>query len=337
MRLSLLKSRSMRNSLQLKVVLPVFLFLITNTFAQTLTNPKDQPGELGIVQWYRNYDEALTASKKENKPVLILFQEIPGCATCRNYGKDVLSNPLLADAIANEFIPLAIYNNKGGEDARILKKYKEPSWNNPVVRIVNNQGNDIVGRVSGNYSAKGLYAAMDVALRRELIEIPEYFLLLGEELSAVGSKKKEVYYSMYCFWTGEKQLGAQKGVVNTEAGFMSGREVVKVTYNTDQVAEGDLDTYAKAHKMTPIPKSTSYRWAQNDEDYYLNHTDYKYVPLSELQRTKINSAVGNGKNGLEFLSPTQLKWIKELQANKNRKQLSSSFTKAWKEKIAMGQ
>lgn len=326
----------MSYSLKLQVFIPLFLFLMTSSFAQTRTDAKDQPGELGIVSWYRNYDEALAASKKQNKPVLILFQEIPGCATCRNYGNDVLSNPLLADAIENEFIPLAIYNNKGGADAQILKKYKEPSWNNPVVRIVNNQGKDIAPRVAGNYSAKGLYAAMDLALRLELIEIPEYFILLGEELLVGINNKKEVYYSMYCFWTGEKQLGAQKGVVHTEAGFMSGREVVKVTYNTDQVAQGDLDTYARAHKMTPIPKSTSYRWAQDDEDYYLNHTDYKYLPLSELQRTKINSAVGTGKNGLEYLSPTQLKWIKELQGNKNKKQLSSSFTQAWKEKIAMG-
>lgn len=326
----------MRYSFKIQIILFVFLLLLTSSFSQTRTNPNDQPSELGIVSWYRSYEEALVASRKEHKPVLLLFQEIPGCATCRNYGNDVLSNPLLADAIENEFIPLAIFNNKAGADAQILKKYKEPSWNNPVVRIVNELGEDIVPRVSGNYSTQGLYDAMDLALRRELIEIPEYFLLLGEELAATLGNRKEVFYTMYCFWTGEKELGSQHGVLNTEAGFMSGREVVKVTINTDKTKEAALDAFAKAHKMTSIKQSSSYRWAQDDEDYYLNHTDFKYMPLSQLQRTRINTAIGNGKDGLQYLSPTQRKWIQELQGDKDKKEPSSSFKTAWMHKVTVG-
>lgn len=323
----------MKTTLKSLGILVMLLSITSITEAQNKTNPNSQPEELGTVSWYRNYEEALTASAKENKPVLILFQEIPGCATCRNYGNDVLSNPLLADAIGNEFIPLAIYNNKRGADAEILKKYKEPSWNNPVVRIVNNGGSDIVPRVSGNYTAKGLYAAMDLALQKEFIEIPAYFKLLGKELSATSVKTKDTYYSMYCFWTGEKQLGSQEGVLNTEAGFMGGHEVVKVTYNESAIDKNDLDAFAKANRMKPIPQTSSYRWAQNDEDYYLQHTDYKYLPLTPLQRTKINSALGNRKSGIEYLSPSQLKWLEEIQNKKtNRKELSSTdFKKAWKE------
>ena len=51
--------------------------------------------ELGDVHWLRSFDEAQTRSKKEGKSILILFQEIPGCATCRNYGSDVLTHPLI--------------------------------------------------------------------------------------------------------------------------------------------------------------------------------------------------------------------------------------------------
>lgn len=323
----------MKKTLKSLGILVVLLNIVSISNAQTRTNPTSQPEELGTVSWYRNYEEALSASKKENKPVLILFQEIPGCATCRNYGNDVLSNPLLADAIGNEFIPLAIYNNKRGVDAEILKKYKEPSWNNPVVRIVNHGGSDIVPRVSGNYTARGLYAAMDLALRKEFIEIPAYFTLLGKELTATVGKTKDAYYSMYCFWTGEKQLGAQEGVLNTEAGFMGGHEVVKVTYNEGEIAQNTLDAYAKSNRMKPIPQTASYRWSQRDEDYYLQHTDYKYLPLTPLQRTKINSALGNRKSGIEFLSPSQLQWLKRIQNKElQRKELSSiNFKKAWKE------
>ena len=119
------------------------------SFSQTRTEAFNQNVELGAISWYRDYDEALAASKAQHKPVLILFQEVPGCATCRNYGNKVLSHPLLSEAIENEFIPLAIFNNKGGKDAAVLKKYREPSWNNPVVRIVNASGENLVNRILG--------------------------------------------------------------------------------------------------------------------------------------------------------------------------------------------
>ena len=81
----------------------VMLFAATYVFAQQKTDPNNQSEELGKVSWYRDYEQALSVSKKENKPVLILFQEVPGCATCRNYGHNVLSHPLMTEAIENEF------------------------------------------------------------------------------------------------------------------------------------------------------------------------------------------------------------------------------------------
>ena len=50
--------------------------------------------------------------------------------------------PLIAEAIETYFIPVAIYNNKGGHDAAVLQKYNEPAWNNPVFRIVDQHGKE---------------------------------------------------------------------------------------------------------------------------------------------------------------------------------------------------
>ena len=36
------------------------------------------PVELGKVAWLRDYDQAVQQAKQENKPILILFQEVPG-------------------------------------------------------------------------------------------------------------------------------------------------------------------------------------------------------------------------------------------------------------------
>lgn len=38
----------------------------------------DQPIELGQVRWRRDYEKALAEAEQANKPVLLLFQEVPG-------------------------------------------------------------------------------------------------------------------------------------------------------------------------------------------------------------------------------------------------------------------
>lgn len=299
-----------------------FVLLISlissSLFAQQKTNPKSQNEELGKVSWYRNYDTAVAEAKKQNKAILILFQEVPGCSTCRNYGHNVLSHPLLVEAIEDQFIPLAIHNNKGGHDGEILKKFKEPSWNNPVVRIVNDSGENLVNRVSGNYSAKGLFKAMETALIKEKKALPEYMKVLGTELSFAKPQTKEKYYSMYCFWTGEKNFGEVEGVLSAEAGFMNHKEVVKVTYDPRIVKENKLDQYAQQNSCK-AEGSGNYNFSAKDHLYYLQHSNFKYLPLSELQKTKINSALGKRETATQYLSPKQLMWLKELNGSNSKK------------------
>ena len=40
--------------------------------------PDDSPAELGIVRWERDLDAGLDRAEAEEKPVLLLFQEVPG-------------------------------------------------------------------------------------------------------------------------------------------------------------------------------------------------------------------------------------------------------------------
>jgi len=305
----------------------LFFFFLASTFsfAQERTNPKNQSEELGKVSWYRDFQQALDLSKKEQKPVLILFQEVPGCATCRNYGHNVLSHPLMIEAIENEFIPLAIYNNKGGKDRVVLNKYNEPTWNNPVVRIVDGNGKNLVDRVAGNYSAKGLYNAMIKSLKASNIPIAPYVEILGKEISATSSNLKEDYYKMYCFWSGEGYLGSIDGVLSTKAGFMNG-EVVKVTYDNTIISAKELEKLAINQSMQFVPKG-NFSHSKKDEDYYLQHSAFKYLPLTEMQRTKINSALINKTDALQYLSPKQKTWLH----NKTSQEIlfDKDFKKSW--------
>jgi len=309
-------------SMHKKIIhLTVFvIILVTKFYAQEKTNPHTQNKELGAVAWYRNYDEAIVLAEKEKKDIIILFQEVPGCATCRNYGHNVLSHPLMVEALENSFIPLAIFNNKTGKDRAILEKFNEPSWNNPVVRIIDPDGNNIVKRIGNDYSALTLCKRLKEALSVRGSPIPPYLDILEQEIRASTSNNiKEIYFKMYCFWTGEKQLGKLDGVVDVESGFIDRSEVVKVTYNSSFVNKSELTTYAKTLDFQPIKTSEAYKTATKDVHYYLSHSDYKYLPLSTIQKIKINSALGSKQRPEVYLSPKQLKWLKGLRKNKLKK------------------
>ena len=160
-------------------ITPIFLM---SAFFIPSKATEPQPKELGKVNWLRNMEKAQAQSVKEQKPILILFQEVPGCATCQRYGNGPLSHPLIVEAIETLFVPLAIYNNKGGDDRKVLDSFGEPSWNNPVVRIVNAEKEDIIPRLGGNYSPLGLVNSMLLALDASNRVSPRYLQLLGEEL-----------------------------------------------------------------------------------------------------------------------------------------------------------
>lgn len=42
------------------------------------TDPSAQPGELGAVRWWRDEAAAKRAAARSDRPVLALFQEVPG-------------------------------------------------------------------------------------------------------------------------------------------------------------------------------------------------------------------------------------------------------------------
>ncbi len=108
--------------------------------------------ELGKVDWLRDMESAVEESKKSDKDILVLFQEVPGCATCQRFGEQVLSDKNVVAVIEQHFIPLAIYNNKKGDDYDVLTFYNESTWNNPVMRIVNAEQENVHTRLAGQYS-----------------------------------------------------------------------------------------------------------------------------------------------------------------------------------------
>lgn len=300
----------------------IYLFLIITSIIRVNTG---NPVELGKVHWLRSMDEAVSRSKTECKPILILFQEVPGCETCRQYGNEVLSHPLIVEAIETLYVPLAIYNNKGGHDAEILKKFNEPSWNNPVVRIVNDKGADVTSRLSGNYSALGLTEMMINALIKSHGKAPVYLQLLADELAAKKRGTQLATYSMHCFWSGEALFGNLNGVIATTAGWKNGREVVKVEYDPVIISRSQLD---KVSAKLSCKNADQGAFAQDKTPkYYLSNHAYRSIPMTELQKTRVNAALAERQSPDEFLSPRQLGLLNK---NSTANYVSIPLAEAWK-------
>ncbi|MEN0050134.1 MAG: VPGUxxT family thioredoxin-like (seleno)protein, type 2 [Bacteroidota bacterium] len=308
--------------------LVVVLFFSTSLLAQ-------QPVELGKVDWLRDMNLAQKQAKEDQKPIFLLFQEVPGCSTCQRYGKRVLSHPLIVEAIEDCFVPLVIHNNKGGKDREILNYYGEPSWNNPVVRIVDQDRQDLMPRLSGNYTPLAVVQSMLHVLE----EPPAYLELLKEELIAEAIGTKTTTLSMYCFWSGELKIGAMEGVVATEPGFMHGREVVQVTYNpsvtdyskivkqsrsvscADEAFVHDSEQAKQAVRILgeeSVREEGNFRF-DKDRKYYLSKTHYRFVPMTPLQAIRANKLIAERKSLENILSPRQLALAEKIEQQPNKK------------------
>ncbi len=285
------------------------------------------PQELGAVEWGRDLNTGLENSKSSGKPVLLLFQEIPGCATCRNFGDGPLSNSLVVDAIENEFHPVAIYNNRGGEDARVLKLFQEPSWNNPVMRFVDSAGADLIPRRDGVYSDHSVLERLEASLIAAKREVPEYVSLAV--LDASSAKTETVAFAMHCYWQGEAKLGGLDGVTRARCGWHDGKEVVELDYRPDQISLTALtkkalemdcasNVYvpsiagrkelAALENVSVKPLDGAVRAAKaSDQRYHLSHSILRFVPMTETQSLRLNSALAAHKGAGSLLSPSQLR------------------------------
>lgn len=330
------------------LILVVICFSITMSLSQEWTRLPDFPEELGDVNWNRSFEEAKVMAIEQDKPIFILFQEVPGCATCRNYGNELLTHPFIVEAIETYFIPLAIYNNKKGADGDILRKFGEPSWNNPVSRIIDPKSEkDLVKRLNGKYDMEGLLSFISNGVLESGALIPEYLDLLYREVSVTDLR--ETHLAMYCFWSGEKVLGSLDGVISTKAGFMNGSEVVKVRYDADRVSEEKLISFASenhcadrvytidkreekaARKLNVKTKNVGSFRADAEPKYYIYKSNYKYLPMSSLQALKVNIAMSKQLSPDRYLSPRQLVLMEQIEQGEYQKQVmvDVDFKTSW--------
>jgi hypothetical protein len=141
------------------------------------------PIEIGTVNWGRDLDKSLRLSGETGRPVFLLFQEVPGCRGCQDFGSTVLSNPRVVEVIESEFLPVLVYNNRGGEDRRLLERFNEPAWNYQVVRFLDSEGRDIIPRKDRVWTVSHLASRMIETLQALGRLVPDSLQALAEESS----------------------------------------------------------------------------------------------------------------------------------------------------------
>ncbi|MFL6755089.1 MAG: VPGUxxT family thioredoxin-like (seleno)protein, type 2 [Sphingomicrobium sp.] len=281
--------------------------------------------ELGEVAWLRDHDRGLALAAEQGKPVLLLFQEVPGCSTCVNFGQDVLTHPLMVELITQRFVPVAIFNNRPGPDSEILRRYGELSWNNPVVRFLGPDGTELLPKLADRYDALGLYEKMIAVLEMLGHDVPGYFRLLGRDLLVEQGLSRCVTYTTPCFWSGETSLAQHPAVITTDAGWVDGEEVVRVHFDPRVASREDLDAYARAEGFSASDGGSF--GLDREPQFYLRKNPARHLPLTPAQRTKINLAVPYRGALADLLSPQQSAWLSDPQLER------SSSDEAYREDI----
>lgn len=246
----------------------------------------------------------------------------------------MLAQSLIVEALEDNFVPVAIYNNVEGKDKEILKKFKEPAWNYQVMRFLNSDQTDVIPRKDKVWDIHGTAVRMASALKASNREVPTY--LTNVLIPETAKDNKIAVFAMYCFWTGEAKLGSLDGVIATESGFFDGHEVVVVKYDQKKIKLLDLVAEAEKFDCTDAVYLTNeaeqkeiasetrlknvklfsfkegYRRApvSDQKRQLMKNKKLPELGLTPMQWTKLNSSIVTGDKFEKWLSPRQLEQLK---------------------------
>lgn len=242
----------------------------------------------------------------------------------------MLTQPLIVEAIEENFIPVAVYNNAGGKDKKVLNQFNEPAWNYQVMRFLDPNLKDIIPRKDKVWSRHATATRLAAAIKTSGQKIPSF--LTNVVIPESNPDNRIAVFAMYCFWTGEAKLGSLDGVIATEAGFYDGKEVVVVRYDDSKIKLLDLVRAAEefdcAHAVylptkqeeTQIARETrlsnvkrfnfqdGYRRApQSDQKKQIaSNRVLQSLNLTPMQWTKLNSRGFSKDAPQKWLSPRQI-------------------------------
>jgi hypothetical protein len=102
---------------------------------------------------------------------------------------------LIVEAAEDLFVPVLVYNNKKGDDEKLLKHFNEPSWNNPVIRYLNDKEEDLTPRKELVLTVPETASRMLGSLQRAGRDTPAW--LEGLSIPTRARQMEQATFSMY--------------------------------------------------------------------------------------------------------------------------------------------
>jgi hypothetical protein len=181
---------------------------------------------------------------------------------------------------------------------------------NPLLRVLAPDGISLTREQLSNPDTGAGLAAMERLLAAARRPIPEYLRLVCDEYS--GRPRETARFTVGCYWEGERELGKIAGVVASRTGTIGRDEVVEVRFDPKVISPTALTGRAKQLMCFRGVASTQAALTEDDEQQHTlaNHPEFANILLTPLQRTKVNAALSAHQDLTPFLSPTQLRLMR---------------------------
>ena len=99
------------------------------------------------------------------------------------------------------------------------------------------------------------------------------------------------------------------GVIATSPGYQEGKEAVKVQYDPVVTSKSQLDKIANQSTCSVVAGGNFRQDAT--PKYYLSNSAYRGIPMTEIQKCRVNSALAERQDPEIYLSPGQLAFQKK--------------------------
>jgi hypothetical protein len=177
---------------------------------------------------------------------------------------------------------------------------------NPLLRILAPDGITLSRAQLANANTGAGLAEMVRLLERAHRPVPQYLQMVCDEYS--GRPTETARFSVGCYWEGERELGKVDGVMASRTGTIGKDEVVELKFDPKVVDAAALAQ--RATRMTcfrGVPSTQATLTEDPEQQHTLaNHPEFAGVPMTPLQRTKVNAALWDHQDISRFLSPKQL-------------------------------
>ncbi|MEM9411574.1 MAG: hypothetical protein AAGA30_10700 [Planctomycetota bacterium] len=268
-----------------------------------------------MINWETDLNQALEVAKWKSRPIFAAIGEV--------VDQDSLRHPLLIEAITNHFVPAQLTQRS------ILEKTSNKFTRGFIIlgpKLEWLQSSD-----KDNLSYKEVAKLLIDGLKQTEQEIPTYLKLCSNDQLTETAE-----FAMHCYWEGEARLGGIDGVVSTKSAWRDGLEVVQLEFIPSVVDYSKLITIAQsfdcaskifAHtdsqltlarnivgdRLTKRVSRAARDAKSSDQKYYLLHSLYRYLPLTQLQATKINARLKMKQPSEDLISPNQRQLLSRIK------------------------